>query len=58
MTETPNPLLDDKPLCVVNIGIELFADTLRQQSVDVVQVQWTPPASQDEDLMSLLDSLI
>ncbi|MBS1072496.1 hypothetical protein JK222_12445 [Gluconobacter cerinus] len=58
MTETPNPLLNDKPLCVVNIGIELFADTLRQQSVDVVQVQWTPPASQDEDLMSLLDSLI
>ncbi|MFT8895767.1 MAG: hypothetical protein ABF968_02270 [Acetobacter sp.] len=58
MTDSGNPLLAGEPLCVVNIGIDLFADTLRQQSVPVLQVQWKPPPPQDEDLLNLLDSLI
>ncbi|MBS0979613.1 hypothetical protein [Acetobacter thailandicus] len=58
MTEQqPSPLFG-QTLSVVNIGIDLFAETLRQQSVDVVQVQWSPPATQNEDLMHLLDSLL
>ncbi|MBS0960365.1 MULTISPECIES: hypothetical protein [Acetobacter] len=58
MTEQqPSPLFG-QTLSVVNIGIDLFAETLRQQSVDVVQVQWSPPATQNEDLMNLLDSLL
>ncbi|MCX2563186.1 hypothetical protein [Acetobacter thailandicus] len=58
MTEQqPSPLFE-QTLSVVNIGIDLFAETLRQQSVDVVQVQWSPPATQNEDLMNLLDSLL
>lgn len=58
MSDLSNPLLPGQPLCVVNVGIDLFAETLKQQSVEVVQVQWTPPATQDEDLMNLLDALI
>lgn len=58
MSDLSNPLLSGQPLCVVNVGIDLFAETLKQQSVEVVQVQWTPPATQDEDLMNLLDALI
>jgi len=58
MTEQqPSPLFG-QTLSVVNIGIDLFAETLRQQSVDVIQVQWSPPATQNEDLMNLLDSLL
>lgn len=58
MTETANPLLSGAPLRVINLGAELFADALRDQSVPVQQVLWTPPRDQDEDLMTLLDDLL
>ncbi|WP_010137748.1 hypothetical protein [Oceanicola sp. S124] len=57
MAEAPNPLLS-APLSVINLGAELFAEALRQQEVPVVQVQWTPPAAQDDDLLDLLDTLL
>ena len=34
----------DKPVSVVNLGLEGFADALRQQAVQVVEVDWRPPA--------------
>ena len=58
MTDTGNPLLAGQPPCVVNVGIDLFAETLRQQSITVVQVLWKPPPPQDDDLLNLPDSLI
>ena len=58
MTDSGNPLLAGQPPCVVNIGIDRFAQTLRQQSVPVVQVLWKPPPPQDDDLLNLLDALI
>lgn len=53
-----NTLLSGQPLAVVNIGLDLFAETLAEQDVDVVHVQWSPPEERDEDLMNLLDALI
>jgi len=47
----------DTPLKVVNIGLEGFADELTQQKVDVVQVDWTPPAGGDPKLADLLSKL-
>ncbi len=46
-----------KKLKIINVGIEIFADDLRMQRVDVVQVDWQPPAGGDEELLRLLERL-
>ncbi len=46
-----------KKLKIINVGIEIFADDLRTQHVDVVQVDWQPPAGGDEELLRLLERL-
>jgi hypothetical protein len=44
-------------LKAINVGLPLFADALRQQGVEVVEVDWQPPAGGDTDLLALLDRL-
>jgi hypothetical protein len=44
-------------LKVVNIGISTFADDLRSQGVEVVHVDWKPPAGGDIELLKLLERL-
>ena len=44
-------------LKVVNIGISTFADDLRSQNVDVVHVDWKPPAGGDIEMLKLLEKL-
>ncbi|MGA2680976.1 MAG: hypothetical protein ABSF44_04160 [Candidatus Bathyarchaeia archaeon] len=44
-------------LKVVNIGISTFADDLRSQGVDVVHVDWKPPAGGDVEMLKLLAKL-
>jgi FdrA protein len=44
-------------LKVVNIGISTFADDLGSQNVEVVQVDWKPPAGGDVEMLKLLDKL-
>jgi len=44
-------------LKVVNIGISTFADDLRSQNVEVVQVDWKPPAAGDINMLRLLEKL-
>ena len=51
-----NKLLED-PLKVVNIGLEGFAQELDQQGVEVVHVNWAPPAGGDPKLADLLSKL-
>lgn len=51
-----NDLLE-KPLKVINIGLEGFAEELKQQGVETVQVDWTPPAGGDPKLADLLSKL-
>lgn len=46
-----------KELKVINIGIEMFADDLERQDVDVVHVDWQPPAGGDLDMLKLLEKL-
>jgi FdrA protein len=45
------------PLRVVNVGLEAFARDLEAQGVDVVQVDWSPPAGGDPRLAELLAKL-
>lgn len=56
----PNKLdefLQNGPL-VINIGVYDFADSLKIQGVEVVHVNWTPPAGGNPDLIELLDKLL
>jgi hypothetical protein len=46
------------PVVVINLGLKKFAESLEDQDVEVVQVDWTPPAGGDQELIDLLDKLI
>ena len=45
------------PVKVVNIGLEGFEDELSGQGVEVVQVEWSPPAGGDPKMADLLSKL-
>jgi FdrA protein len=45
------------PVRVVNVGLGLFVDSLRAQGVDVISVDWQPPAGGKQHLIDLLDRL-
>lgn len=53
--ETKN-LLEEK-LRVINIGLDTFAWELDQQGVEVVHVDWSPPAGGDTKIGNLLSKL-
>lgn len=57
MSEKITDLLT-KPLAVINIGLKQFAESLEEQQVDVVQVDWIPPAPRDQEIDALLDMLL
>lgn len=44
-------------LKVINMGLEGFAQTLKERGSQVMHVRWQPPAMGNEDLLSLLDKL-
>ena len=50
-------LLED-PVQVINIGLKRFADDLISQGVQVVQVDWVPPARGNPRLINLLSRLM
>lgn len=46
------------PLRVVALGVDMFADSLAEQGVTVVRIDWRPPAAEAEaayDLLPLLE---
>ena len=51
------PDLLKRPIEVVNVGLAGFAEDLASQHVPVVQVDWTPPARGNAELMALLGAL-
>ena len=46
------------PVIAVNLGLKSFGASLVQQGVEVVQVDWTPPAGGDQEMIDLLDELL
>ena len=54
---TDNTDLLKGPLKVVNVGLDGFADELKAQGVEVVNVDWSPPAGGDPKLAALLAKL-
>lgn len=51
-TTTSNPL--NKPLAAINVGLEMFYDSVVGQGGTAVQVDWRPPAGGNERMMALL----
>ena len=44
-------------LSVINLGLELFGESLAEQGAEVTQVDWRPPAGGSKELIDLLDRL-
>jgi len=51
------PEIFDQPLKVINLGLSMFADTLRTEGIEVVHVNWRPPAGGDARLANILAAL-
>ena len=50
-------MLEDR-LVVINIGVRDFAESLEDQQVEVVHVEWAPPAGGDREMAELLQKLL
>jgi len=57
MNDKLKDLLKNGPIAI-NIGIFNFAESLKIQGVEVIHMNWTPPAGGDPELMDLLDQLL
>ena len=57
MAKDPLHDLLHQPLSVINIGLEGFSTELIGQQVEVIQVDWAPPAGGDPALADLLAKL-
>ena len=57
MAKDPLHDLLREQLSVVNIGLEGFSGQLMEQQVNVIQVDWVPPAGGDPRLANLLAKL-
>ena len=51
------PSLLTRPVVVVNVGLDRFADELRANGATVTQVQWSPPAGGNARLAAILSKL-
>jgi len=49
--------LIQRPLAAINVGLESFTDSLKEQDAAVLQVDWRPPAGGNERLMSILERM-
>jgi len=58
MDEHKSADLLNEPLVVINIGLKAFSEALEAQDIDVLQVDWVPPAGGDKELMDILDKLL
>ena len=54
--KTLQPLLEVPPR-VINIGLASFADDLKKQDAEMVNVDWSPPARGNIELANLLAKL-
>lgn len=45
-------------IVAINIGPSVFAESLNEQGVEVVQVDWVPPAEGDAEMIDLLNKLL
>jgi FdrA protein len=46
-----------QPVDAINVGLESFYDSLREQGAEAVHVDWKPPAGGDERLQAILQKM-
>ena len=56
--EDPIQQLLNNPPVVINLGLKKFAESLDGQNIEVLQVDWSPPAGGDQEMIDLLDDLL
>ncbi len=49
--------LFNEDLVVINMGLESFAENLKDQGLKVLQMNWKPPAGGNKKIASLLAKL-
>ncbi len=47
-----------EPLVIIAVGLPGFAESLEEQRVETLQVDWVPPAGGDAGMIELLDQLL
>ena len=60
MSSRKTPLADllrNGPVAI-NIGVREFSEPMKKQDVPVVDVDWSPPAGGDAEMIRLLDQLL
>jgi FdrA protein len=45
-------------IIVINVGVRGFAESLEAQDIEVVQIDWNPPAGGDQEMIDLLENLL
>ncbi len=45
------------PIIAINVGVQDFGEALEQQGVQVIYVEWSPPAGGDQEIIALLESV-
>lgn len=58
MTENKVEQLIQEPLVVINLGLPGFAQSLEDQEVEVLHIDWAPPAGGDPEMIDILDGLL
>ncbi len=56
--EDPKHQLLNNPPIVINLGLKKFAENLDEQNIDVLHLDWSPPAGGDQEMIDLLDDLL
>jgi hypothetical protein len=57
MNSSLSDLLSRGPVAI-NLGLRGFAESLQAQDVDVVHIDWSPPAQLDDETAALLEKLL
>ena len=57
MDTTKITKLFEQELKIINMGLVTFADNLKDQNTNVMQMDWSPPAGGNERLIALLQKL-
>lgn len=45
-------------IVVINLGVENFTCSLKEQGVEVTEINWSPPVENDSVVSDLLDELL
>ena len=45
-------------LVVINIGLRGFGESIEGQEIEIVHIDWTPPAGGDQEMIDLLENLL